>query len=143
MTDALHRAGLSFLRAFGGILLTLAPGVLAAPNLDQAYALGVAALAASVAAGIAALQAFAPTVSFTTLLDRVKLGAYGRYVDSFARAFLGTFLVLVQGVLNAPDLNAAKAAAVAAVAGAITAGLKALQELVTKGTLRSEPTLGR
>jgi hypothetical protein len=43
MLHLLSEAGRSFLRAFGGAMLILLPGVLAAPNLDQAKGIGVAA----------------------------------------------------------------------------------------------------
>lgn len=46
---------------------------------------------------------------------------------SFGRAFLGVFLALVPGILAAPNLTAGKAAAVAAVAAGLTAGVRALQ----------------
>lgn len=46
---------------------------------------------------------------------------------SFVRAFLGAFLVLVPGVLAAPNWTAGKAALVAAVVASATAGVRALQ----------------
>ena len=50
---------------------------------------------------------------------------------SFARAFLGAFVVLAPGIWLAPDLNAAKAAAVAACVAGLTAGGRAVQALFT------------
>lgn len=131
------RAALSFVRAFAASILVLAPGILAAPNLDAAYGLGVAGLIASFTAAIAAIQVFVPQITWGHIA-----GVYGRYLDSFTRAFLGSLLVLGIGVLNSPNLHAARAAGVAALVGAFAAGLKALQELATKGTLTSEPSLG-
>lgn len=132
MRNLLEKAGLSFLRAFGASILVLATGVSTAPNLNQAYALGVAALIASIAAGIKAVQVFAPQLSFVGLLPD-SVAPYASWVDSFVRAFVGAFLVAVLGVLNAPDLQTAKALLVAAIVGAVTAGIRALQGLLTQG----------
>jgi hypothetical protein len=54
MKQLLGDAGRAFLRAFIGALIILLPGILAAPNLDQTYALGVAAFISSVVAGLKA-----------------------------------------------------------------------------------------
>src|SRR4051794_29283789 len=56
-----------------------------------------------------------------------------RVALSFVRAFVGSFIVLVPGILAAPDLSAAKALAVAAVIGAVTAGIRAVQEALALG----------
>lgn len=129
MTKLLERAGASFYRAFGAELIVYLPGILAAPNLDQARALGVAAFGASIAAGCRVLQVFVPQLSFTHLLGQVV----GALVDSFARAFIGTFLTLITGALTAPDLATARALGAAALVGAVAAGLRALQGGLTKG----------
>lgn len=50
---------------------------------------------------------------------------------SFVRAFLGAFIILAPGIWLAPDLNAAKAAGVAAILAGLTAGVRALQALFT------------
>ena len=121
-------AGRSFLRAFGGSLLALSTGVLSAPNLDQVYTLATAALIASVVAGIGALQSFVPQLTTGKIF-----GQWGLIVDSAIRAFLGAFLVTVIGVLNAPDLSTAKALGTAGVVAALTAALRAVQGLLTKG----------
>jgi hypothetical protein len=123
--DVLGKAGRAFLRAFLAAALTYSTGVLAAPNLNQAYALGVAALAASVAAGLAAVQAYVPALTFK--------GTYAELLNSFTRAALAAFLVSVIGILNAPDLSVGKSAIVGVVIGAISAGLRALQGAATPG----------
>lgn len=128
----LSSAGRSFLRAFVGALIPLSIGILAAPNLDQAYALGVAALIASFTAGINTLQEFVPQVTFGALF-----GPYGKIADSFTRAFLGSLIVLLPGVLNAPDLSTAKGLGTAAIIGAFTAGIRAIQGFLTKGDVPS------
>lgn len=53
-----------------------------------------------------------------------------KLVLSFVRAFVGAFVVLVPGILSAPDFNTAKAAAIAAVVGAFTAAVRALQAAI-------------
>jgi hypothetical protein len=49
---------------------------------------------------------------------------------SFARAFIGAFLVGLTGLLASPNWDAAKAAAVALVIAAVTAGVRAIQHIV-------------
>lgn len=132
MRATLSAAGRSFLRAFGASLLVLAPGILAAPNLDQSKLLGVAALLSSIAAGIRAVQVFVPQLSFSELLPDEYAGL-GDYLDSFARAFIGTFLVLLLGILDAPNFDAGKALLSGLLVGALAAGLLAVQKLWTDG----------
>lgn len=130
MRALLSKAGRAFLRAFVVGIVTYATGVLAAPNLDQAFALGVAAIAASISAGLSAVQLFVPQLEFP--------GQYGEYANEFVRAFLGAFLVSIIGILNAPVLSFDKSVAVAAVFGALAAGVRALQGLLTKGESPSQ-----
>jgi hypothetical protein len=129
MKNLLEKAGASFLRAFGASIITYAPGILAAPDLNGATVLATAALASSLTAGLKAIQVLVPQFTFGKLLGTVP----GAYADSFARAFLGTFLTLAPGIYAAPNLDNAKAAAVAAVVGALAAGARAVQSLFTKG----------
>ena len=120
MTAVLSNAGRSFLRAFAASLILFLPGFVSAPNLDQSYALGVSALVASIAAGLRALQDFVPQLQVP--------GRWGDYIGSFLRAFIAQGLVLTLGILNAPDLNVGKAAIVAVLTGALTAGFVAIQK---------------
>lgn len=129
MLALLSAAGRSFLRAFLAALLVLSVGVLAAPNLNQAYLLGVAALMGALAAGLRAIQAYAPKLSLAFYLGH----PYGDWADSFLHAFLAAILVTVPGVLGAPDLQTARAIAVASIIGAFNAGIRALQGLATTG----------
>jgi len=46
---------------------------------------------------------------------------------SFVRAFAASLIVLLPGILAAPDLSAAKGLAVAALIAAVTAGIRAIQ----------------
>jgi hypothetical protein len=123
----LAAAGRAFLRAFIGSFVTLLLGVLAAPNLDQAYGVGVAALIASVAAGIRAIQEFVPQLSLSGWIPNV----YASWADAFLRAFVGSLVVTLPGVLDAPDFSTGKALAVAAVIGALTTAVRVIQGLLT------------
>lgn len=129
MKNVLAQAGREFLRALGASLIILAPGVLAAPNLNEMYLLGVAALAASVASGLKAIQAFVPALSFSGLVQQ----PIAAWLDAFTRAFLAALLVFAIGVLSAPELAVSKAAVVAALVAALSAGLRALEGLLTNG----------
>lgn len=53
-----------------------------------------------------------------------------RIAWSFVRAFLGVFIVGVAGVLASPDFSAGKAALIALVAAAVTAGIRAAQHVL-------------
>jgi hypothetical protein len=125
----LSSAGRAFIGAFAVSALALSTGVLSAPNLDAALALGVAALFASVAAGIKVLQEFVPQLSFGNYLAQ----PFGAYLDAFLQAGLGAFLITAVAVLNAPDLSSAKSLALAGLVGALMAGFRALQGLATPG----------
>ena len=129
MLSLLSAAGRSFLRAFVASILVLAPGVLSAPNLNKAYLLGVAALCASVAAAIRAIQAYVPEVSVVHYLGH----PYGDWADAFLHGFLGSLVITLPGVLGAPDLSTGRSLATAAIIGAFTAGVRALQGFFTTG----------
>jgi len=126
MRGVLSAAGRSFLRAFVASVLVFAPGILAAPNLNEAYALGVAALVASFSAGLKALQVFVPALT-------IPAGAYTELVNSFVRAALAAFFTSLVGVLDAPNLDFGKAVVVGLVTGALTAGIRAIQGVFTPG----------
>lgn len=127
--DLLSSAGRAFIGAFAVSVVTLSTGILSAPNLNEAYALGVAALFASLAAGVKVLQEFVPALRFGSYIAQ----PFGAYLDAFLQAALGAFLVLLVGVLNAPDLATAKSLLTAAIVGALMAGFRALQGLLTPG----------
>lgn len=129
MTVVLERAGAAFLRAFGAAILVYATGVLAAPDLNAALTLGAAALAASFAAGLRAIQVFVPAISTKGVLGDTP----GAWVDSFLRAFLAVLITAATGWLAAPDLTTWKAVATGAIVGAVAAGIRALQGLLTAG----------
>ena len=129
MTKLLETAGRSFLRAFAASLIVLGPGILAAPDLHKGLALGIAALVASLAAGLKVIQVYVPSLTFAGLVP----APYGEWVDSFARAFLAAFVTAIIGILSMPTLSGWRSLVLAAVIGAITAGIRALEGLLTKG----------
>lgn len=129
MKKLLQEAGREFLKAFGASLVVLLPGVLVATNLDQAYALGVAALFASGAAGLKAIQVLVPSLTFAGLV-RQPVAAW---LDAFTRTALSAFVVSVVSFLNEPQYDNWKALLVGALTGAFAAGFRALEGLLTKG----------
>lgn len=129
MEKLLFAVGTSFLRAFGAALLTYALGILAAPNLHVGVALSVAALLASIAAGLRAIQVFVPAISFGRFVPQ----PFGGWLDSFTRAGVSAFIVSATGWLLAPDLANWRSVGVAAVVGALAAGFRAVQGTVTPG----------
>lgn len=135
MRELLSAAGRAFLRAFGAAIITLSFGILAAPNLNASYGLGVAALFAAFAAGLRALQAYVPSLSVEAHVP------YGAFIDAFLQGFVGSVVVTLPGILDSPDLHLSKSIVVGVVTGAITAGLRAVQGLLTRGEHPS-PTVG-
>lgn len=129
MTHLLSEAGRSFLRAFAVTFVAFATGILGATNESSAVALSIAALAASVAAGLKAIQVFVPQISFDAILP----APWSTYADSFVRAFVGAFLVTVTGWLAAPNWSVWHSALLGALVGAATAGIRAIQGLLTIG----------
>ena len=127
--DVLSSAGRAFIGAFAMSALMLSTGILAAPNLNESFALAVAAMFASVAAGVKVLQEFVPQLRFGSYIAQ----PFGAWLDAFVQAALGAFLVLFIGVLNAPDLATARTLFVAAITGALMAGFRAIQGLLTPG----------
>lgn len=131
MTTLLSEAGRSFLRAFLATFIPLVTGVLAAPNLGAGRALSIAALVSSIAAGIKAVQTFLPSLTVGAYVE----APIGAIVDSFLRAFIGTFLVATTGWLQTPNYDTARSAGVAAFTGALAAGIRAIQGYLQKGDL--------
>lgn len=129
MLSLLSAAARAFLRAFFAALLIFAVGLMAAPNLDRIYLLGVSALLGAAAAGFRAVQAYVPKLSLVAYLGH----PYGDWGDSFVQAFVASLLVTLIGILGAPDLNTARALAVAGIIGALNAGVRALQGVLTVG----------
>lgn len=129
MHQLLDDAGRAALKAFLASLLIIAPGIYQAPDLNSAVALGIAALMAAIAAALAAIQVFVPKLSFRAYVP----GLAGAALDSFAHAFLGAFLTSIVGWLQMPDLSTWRSVVVGAMVGALAAGLRAAQGLLTPG----------
>lgn len=129
MTKLLFAAGTAFLRAFGITFLMLVTGILAAPNVSSAVSLSIAALIASVVAGLRVIQVFIPQLSFGSFIPQ----PFAAWIDAFARAFLAALMVAVMGLLAMPELPTGRSVWFAAIAAALVAGVRALQGLTTPG----------
>lgn len=132
MQKLLFAASTSFLRAFGVTFISFAVGILGATNRSAAVALSIAALAASIAAGLRTLQVTialigGPDLSFSRLIPQ----PFAAYIDSFVRTFIASFVVAVTGWLAAPNWGAWHAALLGALTGAAVAAVRALQGLIT------------
>jgi len=132
MLALLSEAGRSFLRAFGAALILLIPGILSAPNLSVTISLSVAALIAALTAGLKAVQVFIPQLSFKSLMP-ARFAAYYVFLDSFVRAALAAFVVGLLGWLAMPNLDFSRSVVVGVITGALAAGFRALQGVLTPG----------
>lgn len=129
MQKLLFAALTAFGRAFGVTFLMAATGIAAAPNVGAAQALSIAALIASIAAGLRAIQVFIPQLSFGSFVPQ----PYAAWADSFVRAFLASLVVALQGLLAMPELPNDRSVWFAVITGALAAGLRALQGLASPG----------
>lgn len=129
MEKLLFAAATSFLRSFGITFVGFAVGILGATNLSSARALSIAALAASVAAGLRTIQIFIPQLSFAAFLPQ----PWAAYVDAFARQFLAVGTPTLAGWLAAPNWGAWHSALLGILTGAAVAGIRAIQGLLTPG----------
>lgn len=129
MTKLLERAGASFLRAFGIGVVAFLPGIWLAPDLKTAYALAIAATGASIAAGLRAFQVFVPQFSWGSIFSQ-PLAAYA---DSFTRAAVGFAVVGLADWFTQWDPSNWRAVATSVFLGALAAGSRAVQGLLTPG----------
>lgn len=123
MKALLSAMGRTFLRDFGASLIILIPGILAAPNFNEAYALAVAAIIASISAGIRAIQAYVPQLYIP--------GVYGTIATAVLRSFVAGFLVMALGVLSSPNFAEAKSAFAAGLIAVISGVFVVLQRFLT------------
>lgn len=132
MKEKLAAAGRRFLHTAGAALIVFILGLLSAPDLvlDNLYLYGVAFL---VAIGAAALKFVAEVAPFLSIANHVdgKYRVYASWVDAFLQAAISAFVVTAPGIFDAPDLKTAGALAVAALIGALTAGVRAIEGLLT------------
>lgn len=135
MKALLNTWGRGFGRAFVASLIVFLPGILAATNFDGVVALGIAALAASVAAGFKVLVEYVPFVSFRSYIGQ----PFAAWLDAFVQGFLGAFLILSIGVLDTPNFAEWKSAVVGVIVGSLQAGVRAFEGAFTKG---EEPAPG-
>lgn len=132
MKEKLAAAGRRFLHTAGAAFIVFILGLLAAPDLvlDNLYVYGVVFL---VAIGGAALKFIAEVFPFVSVAQYVpeKYRVYAGWLDAFLQAGVSAFIVVAPGIFDAPDLKTAGALAVAAVLGALTAGVRAIEGLLT------------
>jgi hypothetical protein len=127
--EVFSSAARAFAIAFGSSALILAGPVLDAADVKTAVALGIAALIASIAAGVKALQEYIPQISVGSYVKQ----PFGAWIDAFLQGGIGAFAVLLFNWLSAGDVTDWKNWIAAAAIGALQAGLRALQGAVTKG----------
>ena len=125
----LFAAMTAFLRVFLSSFIVFVAGILAAPNIDSALALSIAALTASLAAGLRTLQVFVPQISFKSFVGQ-PLAAW---LDAFVIGFLTAFITAITGWLAENDFTGWKSVVIGLVVGALSTGMRAAQGLVTTG----------
>lgn len=132
MKDHLAAAGRRYLHTALAAFIAFVLGLLAAPDLI-ADNLRIYGLVFLVALGAGALKFIADILPYFSLQNYVpeKYRVYAAWADAFLQAAVSTFVVEAPGIFNAPDLNAARAAAVAVIVGALTAGVRAIEGLLT------------
>lgn len=135
MRVLLSAAGRAFLREFAVAFFALATGIFLAPNYRQAAALAGAASLAGVVAGVRAVRVFVPGLS-TAIADAAHIPlAYAEVALTGITTVIVGFIVLVEGVLSAPDLEAGKAAGLAGLLAIGTALIRVIQAALTPGEI--------
>lgn len=127
----------AFVRVFAAAFVVYVGGILAAPNFIAARSLALAGLLAAIAAGLRALTVFVPRISVAHYVG----DPWGTAIDSFIQAALASLLVSIPALLSTPDYSTWRQLALAAVLGAATAGVRAVQGLFTIGE-KPAPALG-
>lgn len=132
MKEKLAAAGRRFFHAATAAFFVFLMGLLAAPNLvaDNVRIYGVVFLGAIGAAALRFVAEVFPYVSVAQYVPE-RYRVYAAWIDAFLQAGVSFFVLNAEGIFNAPDLKAAGALAVAALIGAITAGVRALEGLLT------------
>ena len=133
MRVILSAMGRAFLRDGLVALLIYGAGIWSAPNLDQRYAIAVAASYAALAAGFRGVRVFVPQLSegLAKLLN-VPL-AYAEVVITALTTVLSGFIAGAVGFFEAPNYDAGKAAFIAAMIGVGTGLSRLIQAWLTPG----------
>ena len=132
MKEILASAGRRFLHTAVAAFITFVLGLLAAPDLvlDNLRVYGVVFLVAVGAALLKFISEVFPHFSVARYApDKYKV--YAAWLDAFLQAAVAAFVVAAPGIFDAPDLKTAGAIAVAALIGALTAGVRAIEGLLT------------
>lgn len=132
MKERLAGAGRRFLHTAAAAFVVFILGIVAAPDLilDNLRVYGVVFL---IAIGAAALKFIVEIVPYISVANYApdQYRVYAAWVDAFLQAAVASFAVTGPGIFNAPDLKTAGAIAVAALIGALTAGARAIEGLLT------------
>lgn len=129
MKTLLANAGRALLHAYVPVVLTMAVGLMAMPNLDGMKLYGSAALIALFAALGKVIQEYLPLFSFSSYV-RQPIAAW---LDAITRSGGGALAVLLIGMGGAPDLDTSAAIFAAGIAGVGAAIARALEGLGTPG----------
>jgi hypothetical protein len=124
----MNRVLASLLRGFLGAAIPVLAGLSSVPDLDGTKALIITAIVAGGAAVLRLVQELIPSLTTASLLG--GYASYAAIVDSFLRAALSSLAVFGLGVLTAPELSLSGALVVAAITGAITAGIRAIESFL-------------
>lgn len=132
MKALLAAAGRRYLHTAAAAFIVFILGLLAAPNLilDNLRVYGVVFLVALGGGALKFIAEVFPFISVATYVpDRYKI--YAAWVDAFLQAAVSAFVVTAPGIFEAPDLKTAAAVAVSVLIGALTAGVRAIEGLLT------------
>ena len=133
MKELLAAAGRRFLHTAAAAFVVFILGLLAAPDLilDNLRVYGIVFLVALGGAALKFIAEVFPHVSVAKYAPE-KYRVYASWVDAFLQAAVSTFVVTAPGIFDAPDLKTAGAVAVSVLVGAVTAGVRAIEGLLTK-----------
>lgn len=138
MLGLLSASSRAQLRTFVAALIVFLPGLWTAPNRDGALALGIAAAIGLVSFGLRALQAYWHRLALAHWLGH----PFGDWLDSFVQGFLATLLITLPAAIQSiHGLNDGRAVLASVLIGAVNAGIRCVQGLMTAGE-QPAPGLG-
>lgn len=129
MQKLLFAALTAFGRSFGITFLAFAAGILGATNTSAAWALSIAALAASVVAGLKSITVYVKFLSWAKYISQ----PWAAYADAFTQQGIGALIIGLTGWLAAPDWALWHSALLGILTGAAVAAVRALQGAITPG----------